>query len=120
MKIEKVTGKKVIYIYFNGLIIGTVICEPCYEERAENMNKKELTEYDNSDNVTMPILFNKRELEDSSDDDRYDDFMPRFLSRSDLDDLSENESDEKSDKCDNAKKNEELSDKILDYAEDFN
>ena len=95
MKIEKVTGKKVIYIYFNGLIIGTVICEPCYEERAEIMNKKELKEYDNSDNVTMPILFNKRELEDSSDDDRYDDFMPRLLSRSDLDDLSENESDEK-------------------------
>ena len=43
----------------NWLLIETVICEPCDEERAETMKDKEYEAYDNRDDDTMSILLNK-------------------------------------------------------------
>ena len=51
----------------------------------------------------MTGLLNKWELEDSSDDDSYDDCVPGLLNICELDDSY----DDKSDRCDNVKNNED-------------
>ena len=48
----------------------------------------------------MPRFLNKWELEISSDDASYDDCMPGFLNRCEMDDSYNDESD----KCDNVNK----------------
>ena len=61
---------------------------------------RNINNYDNSDNNTMPRFLNKWELEISSDDASYDDCMPGFLNRCEMDDSYNDESD----KCDNVNK----------------
>ena len=61
----------------------------------------------------------KWELDDSSDDDSYDYFIPGLLNICDLYYSFDYSSNYESDNFDNIKNNEDWSDKVLDYAEDL-